>query len=208
MPVYFLSSFPINKFSRCRALSPEVLRQREDGGVSPSPVFEKLSCIVFHKMKLILHQVRFDKLLPVLSDVKLENPEFKSQNLKNSEKNPEKSRKISEKILEKCKKFSEKSKKSRKYWKKSGKVQKTFQNPEDLATLVTSSSKIFRTQDFISYPPPSHAPSIWLLATPLIKPIFLQTSLKISSLTDTIISIGTRTRKSLYCPSSDQNSID
>ena len=26
MPVYFLSSFPINKFSRCRALSSEVLR--------------------------------------------------------------------------------------------------------------------------------------------------------------------------------------
>ena len=112
--------------------------------MSPSPLFEKLSCIVFHKMKLILHQVRFDKLPPVLSDVKLETPEFKSQNPKNSEK----IRKIQEKSRKnprKMQKILRKIKKSRKYWKKSGKVQKNFQNREDLSTLVTSSSKIFGT---------------------------------------------------------------
>ena len=69
-------------------------------------------------MKLILHQVRFDKLLPVLSHVKLENPEFKSQNPKNSEK-----------ILEKCKKSSENSK-----------------NPENIGKILKSPEKLSESE--------------------------------------------------------------
>ena len=145
MPVYFLSSFPINKFSRCRALSPEVLRQREDGGVSPSPVFEKLSCIVFHKMKLILRQVRFDKLLPVLSDVKLETPEFKSQNPKNSEK----IRKIQKKSGKIQKKFRKNPRKMQKIPQKIKKIQKILEKIRKSPEKLSESGRSVNTGYFL-----------------------------------------------------------
>ena len=95
---------------------------------------------MFYKMKLILHQVLFDKLLPVLSDVKLENPEFKSQNPKNSEKNPRKSGKNSEKILEKCKNRH-----------------KILKNPESIGKNPEKSRKTFRIRKIWQHwllPPP------------------------------------------------------
>ena len=55
--------------------------------VTPVPtIFEKLSCIIFHKMKLVLCKARLYKLTSVLSDVKLMNQKNLEIILQNSQK--------------------------------------------------------------------------------------------------------------------------
>ena len=89
-------------------------------------IFEKLSCIVFHKMKLILCKARLYKLISMLSNVKLVNPEFTSQNpvkfrksRRNPKKiwmNPEKNPKISKKLWKSAKKCQKSKTFRKKFW--------------------------------------------------------------------------------------------